>query len=51
MSQKTHARRRLQVADARRQAVEEVYLNGQWDEFLAFRVEQEQARRYQRHAA
>jgi hypothetical protein len=28
-----------------------LYLNGQWEEFLAFRVEQEQAQLYQRHAA
>ncbi len=31
--------------------VRAVYLNDQWDDFLEFRVEQEQARLYQRDAA
>jgi hypothetical protein len=31
--------------------VRALYLNGQWEEFLTFRVEQEQARLYERDAA
>jgi hypothetical protein len=31
--------------------VRALYLNGQWKEFLAFRIEQEQARLYERDAA
>ena len=31
--------------------VRALYLNGQWEDFLEFRVEQEQARLYERDAA